>query len=292
MGQFRAHLLQKRAVRGIQRARKHEVVPDHQAQLVAKLVKGVILELAAAPQTDHVHVRVARRRQQVAVALRCLTLRQTVTGDPVRPLAEEILPVYSERHTHAGTCRRVAGIRLVDHLDCPQPQPPREGVRADRHREVIEMLSARAARPPQLRPLDHHRRREAIHARLQRHRSSHACLAERDRQGAVAAFGRHHLCRDRHFADAGTMGLIAIDIIDARQIAAQQLHGTREPGSHQRDAPVPSAVAGGLADQVDVRHPSVVHHRDWIAERVAALLRDLLRAVKQRGDRVASRPQQ
>ena len=38
-------------------AGEEEVLPHHQAQLVARLVEGVVLVDAAAPHTDHVDVR-------------------------------------------------------------------------------------------------------------------------------------------------------------------------------------------------------------------------------------------
>ena len=56
-------------------AAEDELLPHHDAQLIADIVKIVRFVIAAAPLADHVHMRVARRFQNLAVAFRC---------DPVR----------------------------------------------------------------------------------------------------------------------------------------------------------------------------------------------------------------
>ena len=63
---------------------EHEVLPDHDAQLVADRVELVGLVVAAAPVADHVHVGVARRLQDAAVVGRGHAIGEAVEGNHVR----------------------------------------------------------------------------------------------------------------------------------------------------------------------------------------------------------------
>ena len=49
---------------------EHEVLPDHDAELVADVIELVGFVVAAAPVADHVHVGVHRRLQDLAILLR------------------------------------------------------------------------------------------------------------------------------------------------------------------------------------------------------------------------------
>ena len=74
---------------GIAPAGHQEILRDHQAQPVAGLVKRVLLEDAAAPDADHVHVRLLRHAQQPLDLLRRLLRGERLAGHPVRALAED-----------------------------------------------------------------------------------------------------------------------------------------------------------------------------------------------------------
>ncbi len=60
VGDLRPHVLQKVGRGGVEGARKHEVVPDENALLVAEIIETVLLVLPAAPDADHVHVGIER----------------------------------------------------------------------------------------------------------------------------------------------------------------------------------------------------------------------------------------
>ena len=53
-----ADAVEERGVGRVHPAAEHEVLPDQDAQLVAGVVEGVVLVDAAAPDAEHVHVRV------------------------------------------------------------------------------------------------------------------------------------------------------------------------------------------------------------------------------------------
>src|SRR5205085_6578856 len=65
-----ADVVQESLVARIHAAREHELLPDEQAKLVAEAVELVRLVDAAAPDAQHVHVRVPRGFEELAVSLR------------------------------------------------------------------------------------------------------------------------------------------------------------------------------------------------------------------------------
>src|SRR5690606_5261277 len=83
----------ERLVLRVARAGGREVLPDHDAELVARVVEGVVLVDPAAPDAQHVHVRLARLPDAPAVALACDAVREAVVGNPVGALAEDAAPV-------------------------------------------------------------------------------------------------------------------------------------------------------------------------------------------------------
>jgi hypothetical protein len=228
-----------RGVRRIQRAREHDVLPSHQSHLVARS-KRLVLDWPP-PHSRHVHFRVARRAAGHGSA-QGLTLRQAFAGDPFAPLQKRSAPFTRNviLMPDVQTCRR---IMLVYHLDCPHPNL-RVKVSAPTHTVRSRYAVRPRRRPPHFGPLDHHRRPRRFMPGFSHRRATRASPSATVR--ALSAASATPPLPRPSLLKPGTMGLFAIDIIDARQIAAQQLHGTREPGSHQRDAPVPSSRAGGL----------------------------------------------
>ena len=75
---------------------KHEVMPDHQAVLVAEIVEHIRLVQAAAPQPDHVEMGCGARAQEAAVMGFRQPLGQRVGRHPVGPLAEDPAAVHPE----------------------------------------------------------------------------------------------------------------------------------------------------------------------------------------------------
>ena len=67
---------------------EHEVLPDHDAELVAQVVELVGFVVAAAPMADHVHVGVDGRLQDLAVLLRGDAGGEAVEGNDVGAFAE------------------------------------------------------------------------------------------------------------------------------------------------------------------------------------------------------------
>ncbi|OQA62696.1 MAG: hypothetical protein BWY37_02240 [Firmicutes bacterium ADurb.Bin262] len=176
--EFRLNLGEERAVRRVERAREHEVVPHQQPKLVTGVVKSVVFKLASAPQPDHVHVGGPSRPEQVAVALGRLARGQPVAGNPVRALAEQVHPVDAEGHAHAGFGGGVARVWLVDDLDGAQAEAARERVLADRHGKVVERLLARPVGPPQPGLFDGDLGRDPVAAGRESHRHARLDAAQ------------------------------------------------------------------------------------------------------------------
>src|SRR5712691_12125689 len=62
-------IFQKIMVRGIKAASEHEILPDQNSHLVAKLVEIVALIDPATPNAEHVHLCVADRSDQIAISV-------------------------------------------------------------------------------------------------------------------------------------------------------------------------------------------------------------------------------
>ena len=92
-----AHILLEGEIAGHHVATKHEFLPNHQAELVADVVEVVALVDAAAPFAHHVHVGVAGRRQNLAIAFGCNAAGKAVEGNNVRALGEDGNSVHDER---------------------------------------------------------------------------------------------------------------------------------------------------------------------------------------------------
>jgi hypothetical protein len=63
--------------------REHKVLPDEDAELIAKLVKGVVLVYSSPPHPKHIHVRVLRAREKALVAFVLKRAHKGVSRDPV-----------------------------------------------------------------------------------------------------------------------------------------------------------------------------------------------------------------
>lgn len=92
--------------RGVEVAGEHEILPDHEAQPVAKIVEMILLVEAAAPDADHVHIGGFGRLQQILGLLRRRQRKQRVGRDPVGAAAEDLAAVDLEGEAAAGCIRR------------------------------------------------------------------------------------------------------------------------------------------------------------------------------------------
>ena len=68
---------------------EHEVLPDHQAELVAQAVEFVRLVVAAAPVADDIHVRRLGGFENPTIVRRGHAIRETVEGNHVGSLCED-----------------------------------------------------------------------------------------------------------------------------------------------------------------------------------------------------------
>src|SRR6201998_2862902 len=67
---------------------EHEVLPHHDAEFVAYLVKLVGLVVAAAPVANHIHVGVAGGFKDAAIICRCYAIGKAVEGDDIGTLGK------------------------------------------------------------------------------------------------------------------------------------------------------------------------------------------------------------
>src|SRR5258708_15538968 len=100
-GHFCAHVLLEGEVSGNHGTAEHEVLPNHDAKLVADVVKVVRFVVAAAPVTDHVHMGVARRLKNLPMLRRRNASHETVERNYVRALGEDGYAIHDERNTLA-----------------------------------------------------------------------------------------------------------------------------------------------------------------------------------------------
>ena len=153
VGKLALDLAEKRVVGRIHRARVHHIVPHEKAQLVAEIVKDILLVLSATPYADHVHVSRLRAFEEVSVARRRLTRFERVARNPVRALHEKapVVDAKDERKLLLAVGRDSA---LVQDLQLSEADAPRDLLAVDVHGEGVKVLPARAVRPPEWRIVD------------------------------------------------------------------------------------------------------------------------------------------
>src|ERR1041385_3532878 len=88
INRFSANVVEELLIRGIQAARKHELLPDHDSHLVTQFVKIVRLVNATTPDSQHIHVAVAHRLDEEAIFVFGDTRRKTVGWNPIAALRE------------------------------------------------------------------------------------------------------------------------------------------------------------------------------------------------------------
>ena len=71
---------------GIHRTGEHKVVPYHQPQRIADIVKSIRLEFAATPEAYHIHIGIPGGDQQLAIAIGGVLAFVRIAGYPVGTL--------------------------------------------------------------------------------------------------------------------------------------------------------------------------------------------------------------
>ena len=236
---------------GVKVAGEHEILPDHQAQLVAQVIKPVRLIAPAAPDADHVHVRVHRRAQQVAGGFGRDGRPQSIRRNPVRALHEHIAPVDAKGKAGAG------GVGVGD-----QRHRAQANAAADRHSaqsggEAVQALRPLPRRPPEVRAF------QMQHGLgpARRHRRRGTDPGEGELHGL--ALGPLDMRRDADQHARAGMVLIDDQGRNARPLGLQPDRAVK-PERRQRDVPVPAEIALRLAQHVAVRDRAVggvVGHR-------------------------------
>ena len=86
---------------GIGRTGEHEVLPDHQPELVAGFVPPLRLVLATTPDAQHVQIRIARLFKQGARAIAAPCHWERRDRDPVGATTEDRHPIHAQRERRA-----------------------------------------------------------------------------------------------------------------------------------------------------------------------------------------------
>ena len=235
-------------------------MPDKDALLVAEVVEAVLLVLSAAPDADHVHVRLARALDELRVALGRLLVLVGRAGNPVRALHEEAASVDAEdeRKLILAVVHRL----LVQDLDFPEADLLDDLLAIHIELGGVELLLAGVVRPPERRIVD---LELLLYLRA-------VGELRRNRQSAVR--------------EAVVEVLRRIDVLDAGPVRGNQLGRAAEADHLHGGAPVPTGVTRRLADERLVLRPHYVGHRELAALRGTALVSLVLGAPEFAFDRV------
>ena len=226
------------------RSAEHEVLPHHDAHPIGGGVEGVVEIIAAAPDADHIHVRIARRLQQRFGFGRVDAGGEAVERDDVRALGED-------------------GRAVDDEAERTLPAVERHGAQADGARlrvavegggDGVERLRPIADRLPTLRFGHGQRDRDRVFARGKRDGRLAGLAAavgtgdgggERDllagvgEDGGVRGQARFGLVQ-RLLRDA--------DMIEAGIVPRLQLDRAPDAVGDEAGTPVPAVLVFGLAD--------------------------------------------
>src|SRR5580693_1700147 len=96
---FLPDILLERQVAGNHVAAESKFLPDHQAQLIANIVKIVGLVVATAPFAKHVHVRIASSLKNFAMNPGSHTVGETVERNDISSFGEHFDAVHHKLET-------------------------------------------------------------------------------------------------------------------------------------------------------------------------------------------------
>ena len=279
----------RKAVGGVAHAGEHEVLPDHEAELVAQLVEIVGLVLAAAPDAQHVHVGGAGALQQVAHRGGGDARGDGIGWNPVRPHRRDVAAV----HPHLEIV--IDGVLLDDPVELAQADAARRALAVECRPQLVKVLLALPGRPPQFRVADGHVVGEDVLAR-----PHHELVAELLAGDLVhqlhRAFGEgEDAGGDRQLHRSAAVDLRHRDALLPCEARAAQRHAAIDADGHEADAPVPAGVAGGLAHEVHVHAGQAVAQiilrvGDGERVRLGARLRHVRRHREVEAQRVGAGP--
>ena len=98
---FLADVFLKGGIAGHHGSAKHEILPDHDSQLIADVIEIVGFVVAAAPVADHIHVSIAGRLQNLPMLRRRDTGREAVKRDYIGAFGEDWDAIHHEGETLA-----------------------------------------------------------------------------------------------------------------------------------------------------------------------------------------------
>ena len=233
----------------------HEVLPDHDALLIAEVVELVLGIVAAAPDAERIEVGIDGPLDVVLNALVGNAAQEIVHGDVVGTHGEDLHAVDDEGELAAP----LVGVLLGAHRQGPQADALFHGIDdlalVDQlDYTIIQGLLTEATDPPELRVL-HGDGGFAVYDLL-------ALAVQGDEDLALPAvdgFGLH-----RHIHNAVVVVLGEGGVGQTVIVVALQLHGPPDAHIGQGGAPVPAGLVHGFAqmgragDGVAVVHVQVV----------------------------------
>ena len=240
----------------IYRAGEHEILPDHQAQLIADIIEIIVRIVTAAPDADGIHIGRPGILQKAPGPLRVYSRQKIVLRNIVGTHGEDIHAVDAVAEALAPL------ILLPADRHRPEADPLFPAVKlflpvhqADAGR--IKRLIAEACRPPELRIFHFDQAGFPL------------CLhgpSVRGRQGdfhseAAAGCGRADLtsCRKQiRIKAAAHLSVLMIlsdeDIADSGFLHADDHNIAPDPGVGKPWTPVPAEHAVGFSEQREARH--------------------------------------
>ena len=217
-------------------------MPDQHTELVADVVKAIILPDAATPDADHDLVSIDHHLQPLAIPRLADPRREAIGGNPVGATTEDVNTVEAEIE------RLAVLVRLLDELALAEAGALGDGIQLDLSRghgrgDIVEGLIAVAMRIPQLRVVDVElNARFAILAHVRsplEHVLATQLRAERDLLARAALHSRSD--RPADLLEARGNIVIHPQILHPSLIRLQPYSLPRS-ASHQHRSPVPAVM--------------------------------------------------
>ena len=231
---------------------KHEVLPHHQAKLVADRKELVCFVVAAAPVPNHVHICVARRLQNAPVVSRRHAVGKAIERNHVRALGENRNPIDNQFKRPAPLVQFAIqhnrsqpglGLSLLSRL----------ASNAYLRCEFILRLSAVASRIPELGLANFYRNVDHItpgmESRFAGQSDRFAIIGIQHTDLRRSCAGRLDLdfrIDVRHFF--GHVALADGEVGDADLVPRLKAHRAPDAARDKRRTPIPSIFIGGLAN--------------------------------------------
>ena len=247
------HIREKGLVPRVHRAGEHEILPHHDARLVAEIVEEIVFVDAAAPDPQHVHVRRRRVPDEALVTLQFDTTGEGVERHPVRPLHEDRNPVHLETEGLS------IAVRFCYEPGFPYPGPlvghvDDAAVGGKLDDQVVEVLPSVPSRPPEPGLTDREADLDTVRARLNilsnRREDAAApleslALDDGDRR-VESAQGLHHDDRREIRLSRRYLFLLYAYRLYSRAAPRLESHRTPDAAGHEPRRPVPTVLIGGL----------------------------------------------